>query len=512
MILTISKPSPPTRTTEVARVDDPPPFANVIPPAQPEITADEPESPDFPMHVFPGIAGQMAREIARVTTSQNGTLAATAILGILSASLGAGVRASTGGERYVRPNIYLLVIADSGTGKGESSKLACAPYHACEIEAIKEFDLRVRPGLTAKLQVTEARAKKLCADAAKLPNVADREAATEDYAGAEEELAQIRQKLESAPKWIVGDITKERLATILQAQPGEAVASISSEARGILSIVKGRYSKDGGDEDIYLSGYSGDPISVDRASGRKVALNDPCLSVLWMVQPDAARDAFALDSMTVSGLFPRFLIVDPKAEPQERFTPPDPIPASIKDGWASLIRSLAFCYRMAGNEPCTVTVAADAGEAMHDYERENVRRRRRKGDLWDLAPYVSRWTENAWKIALVLHCAKYATEAHTEELELTTAIHAVEVMRWFSDRQLEVLHEGRREKIQKRLSALLAVLAEAKGEISVRDLRRSKGVEDGELQQLVIMFPNCFKIEKRQPEKGRPSLWVVKVG
>jgi hypothetical protein len=509
--LTISKPLPPIIDDVIPNDDDIPSLAEERQPAEPETEVEDSPATPFPMHCLPGIAGEMAKEIARVSTSQNETLAATAILGILSASLGAGIRASTGGERYVRPNIYLLVIADSGTGKGESSKLACAPFYACEFEAIKEFDLRVRPGLIAKLQVAEARAKKICGDAAKMAKVADREAATEEYARAEEELAQIQQKLDAAPKWVVADVTKEKLAIILRAQPGEAAASISSEARGILSIVKGKYSKEGGDEDLYCSAYSGDPLSVDRVKGRKITLNDPCLSILWMVQPDAARDAFKLDSMTVSGLFPRFLIVNPKAEPQERFTPPDPIPASIKDEWGSLIRSLAFWYRGGGDEPKTVTVAADAGEVMHEYERENVRRRRRKGDLCDIASYVARWTENAWKIALVLHCAKYATQAHTEELELTTAINAVEVMRWFSERQLEVLHEGRREKLQKRLLALLAVLAEAKGEISIRDLRRTHGFEDGELQQLVSMFPNCFKIEKRQPEKGRPSICLVKV-
>jgi hypothetical protein len=106
---------------------------------------------------------------------------------------------------------------------------------------------------------------------------------------------------------------------------------------------------------------------------------------------------------------------------------------------------------------------------MNEYERENVRRRRRNGDLCDLASYVARWSENAWRIALVLHCAKHGTTAHTEELATPTAIDAVELMRWFSERQLEILHQGRREKHQKRLSALLAVLAEARGQITVQN-------------------------------------------
>ena len=153
-----------------------------------------------------------------------------------------------------------------------------------------------------------------------------------------------------------------------------------------------------------------------------------------MVQPDAARKAFNEESFTDSGLLPRFLIFDPKAEPQERYEQPSPIPVSIKNGWATLIRSLATTYRMNGDKPQAVRVSKDATNALTDYERENVRRRRRNGDLIDLAPFVARWTENAWKIALVLHAAQHGGTSHEVTLDATTAGNALEVMRWFADR------------------------------------------------------------------------------
>jgi hypothetical protein len=509
--LTISKPLPPIIDDVVPDDDDMPPLAGERPHAEPETAVEELPATPFPMHCLPGVAGDMAREIGRVTTAQNETLAAASVLAILSASIGAGIRASTGGERYVRANLYVKLIAESGTGKGENFKLAAQPFEACEIEAIERFDRYERPGLDAKLHVAELRAKKLSADAAKMPNVADREAATEEYARAEAEMVKIRQQIESAPKWKVADVTKEALAMILQRQPGEAVASLSSEARGILSIVKGKYSKQGGDEDLYCSAYSGDSVTVDRVGRPRVTLKEPCLAILWMIQPDAARMALAEDSFTDSGLLPRFLICDPKAEPQERFSPPDPIPVATKEKWATLIRSLAWGYRILGGDPMTVNVSHEATEILHEYERENIRRRCSKGDLRDLAPYVSRWTENAWKIAIVLHCAKHGGQAHSAVLEEASACNAVEIMRWFSDRQLEVLQVGRREKHQKRVLALLAVLAEAKGEISIRDLRRTHGFEEEEVRQLNTLFPKRFTIEKRQGAKGRSSTMVTQI-
>jgi hypothetical protein len=476
-----------------------------------ETEIEDSSAAPFPMHCLPGIAGDMAREIGRVTTAQNEPLAAATILATISASIGAGIEASTGGERRTRPNIFVCAIADSGTGKGETFTLAAEPFERAEAEVIQQFDMHTKPGLIAELRVAEQRSKKLCTDAAKESDRHARQFATEEYRRAAEEAAEIQRRIESAPRWKVGDITREALAMVMAGQPGEALASMSSEARGLFSIIRGKYSKEGGDEDFYCSAYSGDSVTVDRVGRPRVTLRRPCLSVLWMLQPDAARKALDDESFVESGLLPRFLMFDPKAEPQERNEQPAPIPAAIKEAWGELIRALVSNYRMLEGDPERVSVTQEALAILTDYERENIRRRRRTGDLRDIASFVARWTENGWKIALILHAAKHGGETHLAELTATTAGNAVEVMRWFSDRQLEILNVGRQEKLQKRLLALSAVLAEAKGEIKLRQLRRSNGFEEGEIRQLLTMFPNRIKIEKRKRDKGRPSLWVVRI-
>jgi hypothetical protein len=48
-------------------------------------------------------------------------------------------------------------------------------------------------------------------------------------------------------------------------------------------------------------------------------------------------------------------------------------------------------------------------------------------------------------------------------------------------------------------------LAEANGEISLRELRRSHSFEEEEIRQLQATFPKSFRIERRRPETGRPS-------
>ena len=71
--------------------------------------------------------------------------------------------------------------------------------------------------------------------------------------------------------------------------------------------------------------------------------------------------------------------------------------------------------------------------------------------------------------------------------------------------QLQVLGASRREKLQKRLSALSALLAEAKSGITFRELRRFHSFSEGEIRQLHQVFPTAFTIERSKGGTGRPS-------
>lgn len=468
---------------------------------------DDAPAPPFPLHCLPPVAEKMAREMVRVTTAQNEPLAAAAILGTLSASIGAGLELPTGGGRTVRGNLFLLVVAESGTGKGENFTLSAAPFLDAEGEAVKAWEILEKPGIASELAVAEKRAKRFCEVAAKTMDAANAEDALNEFKTATSRAAELARKLESSPRYRVADATKEALAVAMQGQPGEAVASMSSEARGIFSIVKGRYGKEGGDEDFYCSGYSGDTLTVDRIGRQRVTLHRPCLSILWMVQPDAARTALADPSLMESGMIPRFLMFDPKAEPKERFEHPEPIAPVILSAWSDLIRALVRAYRNNGNEPAAVNPSAEATAALDEFERETVRRRQRAGDLADVAAFVSRWAENACRLALVLHSARHGIKAHTKPLESDTARDAIEILRWFAARQLELLHRGRMENWRKDLLALLALLAKANGKITFRKLRRSHSLEDKKIRDIHSFFPHAFNIVRCETG-GRPS-WAV---
>lgn len=469
---------------------------------------DLPEREKFPVDCFPAAAKEMAEEITRVTTSQNLILAATSILGTAAAALGGGIEMSTGGERVTKGNLFLLVIAESGSGKGEAFRLAAAPFFEAEKTAVLHFEKEVRPTLVAELELMESRAKKIASKSSGCEDPAAKKALDEEYLELSRKMEQTRGRLNSVPKFAVSDSTKEALAVAMANQPNEAVSSMSSEARGVLSVIKGRYSKAGGDEDIYCSGYSGDHIMFDRIGRERVSLCKPCLNALWMVQPDSAREAIGDESLLESGLVPRFLMVDAGAEPQLRPALPDPIPVSVKVEWHKIVGALVGKYRNNGAGPLRVTVDKEAMEAFHGYEQENVSRRRSDGDLRDIPSLVARWGENAWRIGLVLHALKHGVLAHEIELEAETASAAIRISKWFSKEQLSVFSQFRHQRGRKRLSALLTVLANAPEGMSMRDLGRSHSFTAEEVEALSRQFPDHVEIVTHHPKIGRPSTKV----
>ena len=125
------------------------------------------------------------------------------------------------------------------------------------------------------------------------------------------------------------------------------------------------------------------------------------------------------------------------------------------------------------------------------------------GELRDVEAYVARWAENAWRLALVLHTAEHASNAHKKPLVADTAQKAVRIVRWFSENQLSVLAASRNEGFRRRLEKLLQVLRDAGGEKTLGKLKDSNGFEADEVRELANRFPARLEIRKLE-RPGRP--------
>ncbi len=431
-------------------------------------------------------------------------LAAVVALGVASASIGRGLLVKSGGSRVTPANIYLLAIARSGVGKGQTYSYVSKPIHAAEAQAVDEWKTSRMSNIVATLDVTKGRAKRAKEKATSELDDESRKILIESLADLDKEQRRLEEERDSCPCYVVGDITREALAMRIGAQPNEALASFSPEARGILGVIRGRYGNgETSDEDIYLSAYSGEPLSVHRVNREPVSLRNPCLTVVWMTQPDAAQSLLADERMTVSGLLPRFLICDVKAEQQYE---PDEMPEmdrSVIESWSALVKEL-LGYRTCGLDPIVIDATGDACKVLRDFKNETVNRVRNDGDLRDVDSYVARWGENAWRIALVLHGGELGGDAHREKLGKATAENAVRIVRWFIREQLAILAASRSDRFKVRLEKLLGILRDAGGSKTLGQLKDSNGFDADEVKSLAERFPHQLLVEKLE-QVGRPS-------
>ena len=102
------------------------------------------------------------------------------------------------------------------------------------------------------------------------------------------------------------DTTPEKLGQMLKSQGG-VFALISAEGATMFENI-GRYTERGGLE-IYLNGYSGDRICVDRKMSDSIVIDKPTLSIIAPCQPSVITDLFSDKQKTGRGLLSRILFV-----------------------------------------------------------------------------------------------------------------------------------------------------------------------------------------------------------
>jgi hypothetical protein len=443
----------------------------------------------------------MVRQIAKAALIPE-SLAASAVIGIVSAALGSGLEVQSGGGRRTRGNLFLLPIAQTGTGKDLAFNLAASPLQQVERDARQSWIQVSGPALKARLQVATRRIKTLETQASESKGnaVHELEDAIREKDAAEKALA-------SCPLFITTDATREALAACLATQPGEALALMTAEGRGALSNILGRYTKgDATDEDAYCACFSGTPINQQRRTKAPIDLRRPCLTLLLMVQPDVWTSLSAMDKLRESGLLPRFLTFDALAEPEPLPLEPHCIPANILASYARLVRALCDTYHAREEEPLCIPCPLESYGLLRDFDNECRARRRTGGDVNDIAGFAARWAEQAWRLSVGLHAMAHGDTAHDHPLSAETARNGITLARWFIEQQLLLLNADRRKRQGERAERLVEILRKNGGEMTLRDLRDRHGFPREELTALANEHPRTMQIVTEHPETGRPSL------
>ncbi len=414
----------------------------------------------------------MAEAIARTERTPE-PLAGCCILGLLSASIGAGLQVTSGPNRVTRGNLYNMASAESGSGKSETFRHAAKPFFDFERELVERWETDVFPHLQAEADLLESEIDGLKKKVRNCESSVEREEIRVELQTKTKALADLKPGL-TPPRLVCDDVTSEKLAVML-AHNQEQLASLSPDAGNIVNILLGRYNKlDRTDEGIYLKAFSGDNCRVDRQGREPVLLRRPCLAGLWLVQPDKLETLLAERSLTDGGLIPRLLICHSRAQPRPIVDGMGGIPATTANAWATLLDKLIKTYRMA-IEPFTIEPMPEARQMMDAHYNQIVTRR--LTDLRDVTTYAARWNEQAWRIAVCLHAGLYGEDAVGRKLEADTAASAIALADWFASQQLDILDRGRNAARRAKKDEVLKLLVNMPKGITARDVQR-KGIMD----------------------------------
>lgn len=468
---------------------------------------EEDDIEKFPLGCLPLVPRRIVEEVSKAFLIPE-SLAAAVALGALSFSIGAGLSIKTDEISVLRGNLFIIVVAASGTGKGRAFTEIMKPFIEFETERVNEWRKEARPLLEAEMAVSKRQIEKLERTIGKRdgpisPDELDK------LTSRRKRLSELEAQLHE-PRLSVADITAEALAIALQQGKHETIASMSSEARGCADVLAGRYNRKT-DESIYLAGFSGDGCKYDRIGRPSIHITRPCLGVLWMMQPDKFNELLAKSSLSDSGWLPRCLTFDSNALPQHLPQTRHVVDEKHRGEWARLVRDLLVNIHDIQN-PSVLNPSPEVSDLLAQYTNTLVDARLPGGELFDVGPYVARWAELTWRMTLVLHAGLHGSGSLRQAVSVKTARESIQLMQWFSNQQLRLLSPGREEKKMERLNQLISLLSsEPEFTSTLRDLKRRHRFTKEEVSSLAAHYPTRLSISTVKPAgSGRPSV-VVKL-
>jgi len=436
---------------------------------------DQAEQP-FPIQALPPALRKLAKSVS-AEFQVPVALPACCILSAVSAAIGSGLCIDTGNGRHLRGNIYIAAGVASGSGKTEVYRAILKPVFEQQrwlnLEASKAQPARELKLVELEADMRLVKKQLLLAR----ENGGQTDPSREKLAGLMARKARLKQAL----SWriVCDDATGAALEKLLSRNP---LLSASDEAGdAILGNLLGRFGRHT-DEGIFLRAFSGGyHAGVDRIGRESVRLDDPCLTVLWLMQPGKLETLFAQQKFREDGLLARILPCRIETKLQKRSRSPanergQQHSQELRRDWDRLWQSLHEAYHLVYHRKSGVShklpLPSQADRLDEHYNRTVERR---LGELADMASFPARWTEQAWRLLVVLHAATHGNRAHLEPVRSVTA--AIQIADWFAEEQLRLLGQSRAALAAERARSVGNLLQQQMTKPSPRDWITARDVQ-----------------------------------
>jgi len=330
-----------------------------------EFEWDEPVSfetfdrPQFPIHAMPSVLKDMVNSVTDVTQTAIDA-SGVAILSMVSAAVARKFEVHlTDGDGWVEQNnLYTVIALPSGERKSAVFSHLIKPITAYE----RELQNRMM----------------------------------------EEDIGPTNAPRRLA-RFLADDVTPQRLAELL-AENHERMAVMSTEG-GLFESLSHRHYGKPMNLDVYLKGFTWDPLDIDRKRSSPITLRKPALTMCIFVQPSLLQGLAA--RLTGRGLMGRFLFTVPETTRGRREIDLKTIATDVSQAYKTVITRLMEFDPM---EPVKFELTQGAMDFFQEFRREFEPRLEGGGELSH--EFLRTWTERLpgqiLRIASLFHVANQA--------------------------------------------------------------------------------------------------------
>ena len=363
-----------------------------VPEEWPEVIPFTEESlPPFPVDALPPVlAAWVAAEAEATQTPPD--LAGMLGLAVLSFCASRRVTVSPW-PGWIEPvNLFCCVALPPGSRKSPVFADALAPLREAERVLIE----RAKPDVARDRSDRRQAEKRLAslekkAAEGKNPSGSAREAALElaqDLSGWPEP---------HLPRLLTENATEEKLAMLL-ADNGRLL-SASAEGGGPFDLMGGKYSRNGGEAfGVYLAGFSGDSLTVDRVGRDGVDIPKACLTVAYCIQPSVLRTLGRSETMRGRGLLGRFAWSVPRNGIGSRKVRGEAVPDDIREDYRGLLYALAM-----DDAKVALELSPEAAAALEGFATELEPEMGEGGTLEPAADWASKAVGLTARLSAVCH-------------------------------------------------------------------------------------------------------------
>ena len=341
--------------------------------------------PTFPVDTLPTGIREYVTAVAESTQTPV-DLAALSAIAVLSICLQ--------GKYVVRPksdwqenlNTYCIAFMEPSERKSAVGAAMVKPINKYEVKwnqthaADIEFSKAQKNILERRLKGLEDQAAKGKVEISEVRRASD-------------ELAAFKEKKEL--QLYSDDVTTEKLVSILAENDGKA--AIFSTEGGIFDMLKGIYTKYV-NIDVFLKGYSGDAIRVERIGRKSENILNPTLSLMLMAQPSVLAGIMVNETFRGRGLTARFLYCMPKSNVGNRKYRSGTLTPEVYQNYERLIHNLLTDEPE--NTPEVITLSTEADELLEQFAEELEPKL--KTEYSDIADWAGKLVGNVARISGLL--------------------------------------------------------------------------------------------------------------